>query len=147
MKRLAKLAGFTLLGGWVASAVAVILYLILSSIFADPGGSPESHMAVFYAVYLSLGLFIGSMLTGYMVRSNINSWIGLLFVSPGLYPSLAMIVVNVVMVYIVKDSSPPFPEHFVLLGVFLSWFLASWAGVWVGWRVGKRGASNNGVRS
>ena len=59
--------------------------------------------------------------------------LGFIGVSPGLYPALFMIVVNLVMGHVDKAARPmPFPEKLYLYGAFLAWFLASWAGVSLG---------------
>ena len=86
-----------------------------------------------FAILLPAALFPGGLLTGYLSRPHLKTWLGALGVSVGVYPAIFMIAVNLVMVYLVHDSDPlPFPENVFLLGTFLSWALASWAGVRLG---------------
>jgi len=132
MRRMARLACFSLLGFLVAAVIYGLLLGVLEVIRLGIGGSPETYSMVSFAVMMPAALFLGSGLTGYLSRPYIRTRLGLVGVSPGLYPSVFMIVVNVVMVYIVKDTVLPFPRNLLLLGVFLSWFLSSWAGVWLG---------------
>ena len=138
MKRIAKLACFALFGSMAAMVINGVLLAILGTIRSRSGGSPESYLPVAFSVVLPAALFLGSVLTGYLSRPHLRTWLGLVGVSPGLYPALFMIAVNVVMQYIVKDASVPPAENLVLLGVFLSWFLSSWAGVWLGFQVRSR---------
>jgi hypothetical protein len=133
MKRIGKLACFVLLGSMVAAVIYwMLLFGVLEPIRSRSGRSPEAYLGVAFGVMMPVAFFLGSSLTGYLSRFHLRTWFGLIVVSPGLYPSLFMITVNVVMVYIVKDASLPFTDSVVLLGVFLSWFLSSWAGVWLG---------------
>lgn len=133
MKRVAKLASFTLLGFLAALPVNGLLIGALASVRSGLGGAAESYMLASFAVLTPIALLLGGGLTGYLSRPLLRTWLGYLLVSPGLYPCLFMIAVNVVMTYVVQDSDPPpFPENVFLLGVFVSWFLSSWAGVGLG---------------
>jgi len=132
MRRMARLACFSLLGFLVAAVIYGLLLGVLEVIRLGIGGSPETYSMVSFAAIVPVALFLGSGLTGYLSRPYIRTWFGLVGVSPGLYPSVCMISINVVMAYIVKDTVLPFPRNLLVLGVFLSWFLTSWAGVWLG---------------
>jgi hypothetical protein len=148
MKRIAKLACFALLGSIVAAVIYWLLaFGVLEPIRSRSGRSPESYLGVAFSVMMPVALFLGSSLTGYLSRPHLRTWFGLIGVSPGLYPSLFMITVNVVMVYIVKDTSLSFTHSMILIGVFLSWFLSSWAGVWLGCFVRSRRNGNRTMRS
>lgn len=143
MKPIAKLACFALIGFAVAVPIYWLLLAILEVIRSRSGGSPESYLPVVFSAAVSVALFCGSILTGFLSRPHLRTRFGLICVSPGLYPALFMIIVNVVMQYIVEDASVPPAYNMVLLGVFLSWFLSSWAGVWLGCIVRSR---RNGIR-
>lgn len=132
MKRIAKLVCFALFGSMGAVVINGVLLAIMETIRSRSGGSPESYLPVAFSVVLPAALFLGSLLTGYLSRPHLRTWLGLVGVSPGLYPALFMITVNIVMQYIVKDASARPADNMILLGVFLSWFLSSWAGVWLG---------------
>jgi hypothetical protein len=145
MKRIAKLACFVLLGSMVAAVIYwLLVFGVLEPIRSRSGRSPEAYLGVAFQVMMPVALFLGSNLTGYLSRPHLRTWFGLIVVSPGLYPSLFMITVNLVMVYIVEDTALSFAHSMFLLGVFLSWFLSSWAGVWLGCFVRSR---RNGNRS
>jgi len=102
MKRIAKLACFVLLGSMVAAVIYWLLaFGVLEAIRSRFGRSPEAYLGVAFQVMMPVALFLGSSLTGYLSRPHLRTWFGLIVVSPGLYPSLFMITVNVVMVYIV----------------------------------------------
>jgi hypothetical protein len=136
MKRMAKLAGFVLLG-WLVTVVIYWLFLgMLEAYRSRSGGSPEVFMLLSFSISLPVALFFGSVLTGYLSGPHLRTWIGRIGVSPGLYPSLFMITVNVVMQFIVKDSEMAPANNIKLLFVFLAWFLSSWAGVGLGSFIG-----------
>lgn len=143
MKRIAKLACFVLLGFMVAAVIySLLVFGVLEPIRSGSGRSPEAYLGMAFQVMMPVALFLGSSLTGYLSGPHLRTWFGLIVVSPGLYPSLFMITVNVVMVYMVKDTSLSFTHGMFLLGVFLSWFLSSWAGVWLGCFVRSRRNGN-----
>lgn len=133
MKSVGKLAWFSLLGFLAALPIYWLFLWMLVSVRSAFGGTADSYMLASFAVMMPIAFFLGSSLTGYLSRPLLRTGVGYIGVSPGLYPCLIMITVNVVMTYVVEDSSPlPFPENVYLLGVFVSWFLFSWAGVRVG---------------
>lgn len=132
MKRIAKLACFVLVGSMAAIVINGVLLAIVQTIRSRSGGSPESYLPVAFSVVLPVALFLGSVLTGYLSCPHLRTRLGLVGVSPGFYPALFMITVNVVMQFVVRDSSVPPAYNLVLLGVFLSWFLSSWGGAWLG---------------
>jgi hypothetical protein len=138
MKRIAKLVCFALLGTVGAVVVYSLLLGILEAMRSRSGGSPESYLPMAFSVAVPAALFLGSIFTGYLSRPHLQTRFGFIVVSPGLYLSLFMITVNVVMQYIVKDTSVPPAKNAVLLGIFLSWFLSSWAGVWLGYLIRSR---------
>ena len=129
MKRIAMLAAYTLLGALASALAYLALMAGLFGVSLIFGGSKAAYALVSFLVVLSAGLFLGSGVTGYLSRPLIGSRTGLILVSPGFYPAAFMIITNVVMVYIFKDSAPlPFPENVRVFGTFLCWFLSSWAG-------------------
>ncbi len=133
MKRILKLAGVTLLGAIASMVMYGLLLAALRGIRSQFGGTEDVYMMASFAVVLPLGFLLGSGLTGYLSSPYLNSRLGFICVSPGLYPALFMLIVNVVMGYVDKTARPlPFPEKVYLYGVFLAWFLSSWTGVRLG---------------
>jgi hypothetical protein len=139
MKRIAKLAGFTLLGFVIAAVVYWLLaFGVLEAIRSRSGRSPESYLDVAFLVMMPVALFLGSSFTGYLGRPHLRTRFGLIGVTPGLYLSLVFIIMNFAM------AESDFAISMLLPG--LLWFLISWAGVGLGCfvRSRKNGNRTNG---
>jgi hypothetical protein len=137
-KSTAKLAGLSLLGFLAALVIYWVLIVFVDAFRSRSGHSPESMMMPVFSIVVPIAFLLGGLLTGYLGQPHLKSKPAVVLVAPGLYPSLFMISANVIMVYVVKDTSVPLLENLLLLGVFLSWFLSSWAGVWMGCRMRSR---------
>ena len=92
MKRMARLAGFSLLGSVVAGVIYWLLaFGVLEAIRSRSGHSPESYLGVAFLVMMPVALFLGSGLTGYLSRPHLRTRFGLVSVTPGLYLSLVFL--------------------------------------------------------
>ena len=125
MKRIAKLAGFALLGSAVAAVIYWLLtFGVLEALRSRSGRSPESYLGVSFLVMMPIALFLGSSLTGYLSRPHLRTRFGLIGVTPGLYLALVFVTLNFAM------SASEFTISMLLPGLF--WLLISWAGVGIG---------------
>ena len=125
MKRIAKLAGFALLGSAVAAVIYWLLtFGVLEALRSRSGHSPESYLGVSFLVIMPIALFLGSSLTGYLSRPHLRTRFGLIGVTPGLYLALVFVALNFAM------SASEFAISMLLPGLF--WLLISWAGAGTG---------------
>ena len=125
MKRIAKLAGFALLGFVVAAVIYWLLtFGALEALRSRSGRSPESYLGVAFLIMMPVALFLGSSLTGYLSRPHLRTRFGFIGVTPGLYLALVFVTLNF------AKAASEFAISMLLPGLF--WFLISWAGDGIG---------------
>ena len=110
----------------VISSVAV--QFILTPIQNETGQSPESLMGYSFLIIYPISIFLGSLLTGYIIeKTNINSFKGYLTASPGLYLSVP---------YFIGILSAPMLSFLLILATLLN-ITSSYLGVFAGIKLNK----------
>jgi hypothetical protein len=130
-----KLAGFVVLG----LVVTYIVYFLINFwILADSPWGPkgaEGTLWVAFLIVLPFSLLLGSILTGFLSYSTLNTRWGLLGIAPGLYLAGITIVLSLFSTIVVD---------MLILGLFF--YLVSLAGVGLGYflrALGKRHSRNS----
>lgn len=127
MKRIAALAGVTLLG----TVVAVSLYFVLVLAVLEPMLTAQSaDMDVEFLIVMPLALFIGSLLTGFLGQPHVRTAYVTTFIAPGLYLSSLLIVMTCVEISAQSAG--------LALSAFIAgslWFMVSWSGIGLGFFV------------
>jgi hypothetical protein len=128
MNRPLKLIAFVVVG-LVSTFLLYLLqvFAILEPLRSAHGGSPESWLGIAFYVMVPVSLFISSGITGYLSSQHIRTRLGFLWVTPGLYSSMAgaaMLLYNwegIIRWYALE-----------MLQLQVVWFLVSWTGIGMG---------------
>jgi hypothetical protein len=128
MKQFLKLAGFVLVG----LAAAIVLYWpsanwVVEALCSRSGRSPESYLGLAFLIILPISLFLGSLITGYLASQYVKGTVGLIWIAPGLYWTLAVVPRCFV------GTIPGFGVTMLFFGIV--WTCVSWGGVAVGRRI------------
>ncbi|MCC6487809.1 MAG: hypothetical protein IT364_09945 [Candidatus Hydrogenedentes bacterium] len=124
-RKFGKLAVFTMVGAFIAAAIYFVLaFGALGALQSRSGRSPESYLGIAFLILLPSALLIGSAVTGFLSYPHVQTKLGFLGVTPGLYMSLCILFSNVVM------AGPEFAVGMLLPA--LLWTLLSLAGVGLG---------------
>ena len=154
MKRIIKLAGFTMLGFAIAALLyGLLTFGVLGAILSRSGGSSESYMGEAFLIMMPVVLFLGSSLTGYLSHPYLRTRFSRIAVTPGLYLLLFVFVPSLIMSLIMPSpimsslemNTIHIPSAFIaacIIGMGLLWFLSSWAGVELGCYVRSRRNQN-----
>ncbi len=121
-----KLVGFVFLG-FIAIAVIYTLVLIATlKAFPDMGGCGDLWLP--FLILMPASLLLGSMVTGFLSCPTLTTKWGLPFMAPGLYFLLALLPSG-----LFAGNFDSASNTFLALLFFLYWYLASLAGVVLGY--------------
>jgi hypothetical protein len=115
-----KLAGIVFLGVIACLLTTLLITFTLSPVM----GSNDRNMWIVFFIILPVGFFFGSIVTGYFSYYNINTRWSLLWLTPGLYCIFWMFVISF------EGAA-----GWLFLLVILCYYLASLAGVWLGYGI------------
>lgn len=135
-----KKIGYVLLGLGVSTLLFMpLLYIISLENHRAPG---RHYSLVAFMVIIPACLIMGSLLSGYLIQPHIKqrSFFRYLLISPGVYLSLAGLVILLValaQLLIQHGKIPPmgyiiYVFIFFLLTIFLEWIVASLIGTRIG---------------
>jgi len=122
-----KLAGFVVLGLVVSVVVFQLLLFLILSAFPDiPQGC--GGLGVALLINMPVSLLLGSIVTGFLSCPTLNTKWGLLGIAPGLYFAILCVISPFTF-----DSFESASGILWMLLFFLYWYLASLAGVGLGY--------------
>lgn len=121
-----KLVGFVVLGIIASGLVyGLVLYWMLNA-FPNTGGCGSLWVA--FLILMPGSLLVGSIVTGFLSCLTLNTKWGLIGIAPGLY----IVIIFAVSTTTVGDFQSV-SNMLLMLLFFLYWYLASLAGVGLGY--------------
>lgn len=117
-----------LLAGLLVSGVLYLLFVVgvLNPLTAHTGEEPEALLGVAFLIFLPIGVFCGSMVTGFLSRPYLkHPRITAMILAPGLYMAMVFIVPTIVYETIESFSS-------FMMAAALGWWGISYLGVMAG---------------
>ncbi len=142
-----KLVGLVFLG-LIASGIAyALLFLLFWLVFTNLVSTKMDEnvgMIMGFLVILPLAFFLGSIVTGYFSYYDIEHKWSLVWMAPALYLELAGLCISIVGFLLDRfiDVNPPGPYFirgiFFTIAIGLYWYLASAAGVFLGYYLRER---------
>ena len=121
-----KLVGLVFLGLVATFIAGLLLESVIFKAFPDMGGCGDLWLP--FLIVIPASLLLGSMVTGFLSCPTLTTKWGLPFMAPGLYFLLALLPSG-----LFAGDFDSAPNTFLALLFFLYWYLASLAGVVLGY--------------
>ena len=118
----------TIVGGGLSIAILVLITLgVVEPLFASTGAAPEGGLALLIFIVMPLSLFIGSCLTGYLLKPISENRKRTIFLcSPGLYLTFLLLG------SFIFTGGITWILHILAIVIGLLWIIVSFFGVFVG---------------
>ena len=131
----------TIVGGGLSIAILVLITLgVVEPLFASTGAAPEGGLALLIFIVMPLSLFIGSCLTGYLLKPISENRKRTIFLcSPGLYltfPLCGYCIIFGVVTWTFHIT------QIVIIVIGLLWITVSFFGVLAGSALRRRKQGN-----
>ena len=134
-----KLVGLVFLGLVASVIISQILVLLIMKTCPAMSGGGDAYMWVPILITVPVALIMGSFFTGYFSYDELDSKWALLWLAPGLYSNILFMCMVGISFFFEWFASGKTLTSVVLNGIFiplligLYWYLASLAGVGLGY--------------
>ncbi len=134
MKTIVRRFICTILGAGLSIAIFLLItFAVVEPLYAATGAAPEGGFFLLILILMPLSLFIGSCLTGYLLKPISENRKRTIFLcSPGLY--LPFLLFSSYILF----RAESWTLHIVPIVIGLLWIIVSFFGVLAGFALGRR---------